>query len=139
MSEYLSLVMTLILAFGISFELPVLLLLLVRVGIISAQSLADKRRYAVVAVVAFAGLVTPPDVLSQLSLAIPMYILYESSIWIGYAIERGKAKREAEEEAEGGSEEGGAAPAAAPAAAASAPVAEAAPAPTPETDFNQSR
>ncbi len=136
MSEYLSLVMTLILAFGISFELPVLLLLLVRVGIISAKSLAEKRRYAVVAVVAFAGLVTPPDVLSQLSLAIPMYILYEASIWIGHAIERGQAKREAEDEAASADE---APAAAAPAQAAAAAPAEPAPASTPETDFNQSR
>jgi len=134
MSEYLSLVMTLILAFGISFELPVLLLLLVRVGIVSAQALAEKRRYAVVAVVAFAGLVTPPDVLSQLSLAIPMYLLYEASIWIGYAIERRRSEREEAEDTPSD------APAAKPAAAAPAEAtAPAVPATIPETDFNQSR
>jgi len=133
MSEYLSLVMTLILAFGISFELPVLLLLLVRVGIVSAAGLAEKRRYAIVGVVAFAGLVTPPDVMSQLSLAIPMYLLYESSIWIGYLIEKRKADAEAAEETST-DDTPPAAPAAAAAPAAPAPAASPA-----ETDFNQAR
>lgn len=127
MSEYLSLVMTLILAFGISFELPVLLTLLAKVGIVSADALASKRRYAVVGVVAFAGVVTPPDVFSQLSLAIPMYLLYELSIWVSRLIEKRRAEAEAEEEA-------AEAPRAAPAK--SAPAAAA---PAEETDFNLTR
>jgi len=130
MSEYLSLVMTLVLAFGISFELPVLLTLLVKVGILSADALSSKRRYAIVGIVAFAGLVTPPDVFSQLSLAVPMYLLYEGTIFISRRIERSRAQREAEAEA---AEQAAAAQATAAASGAGAGAAETAP-PPPETD-----
>jgi sec-independent protein translocase protein TatC len=132
MSEYLSLVMALILAFGISFELPVLLSLLGKVGIVSSQGLAEKRRYAIVGMVAFAGVVTPPDVFSQVSLAVPMYILYEATIWIVRGMERTKAIREAAEEVADSVS-------AAPASAAPAAAAAAAGPPPPETDFNLTR
>jgi sec-independent protein translocase protein TatC len=95
--EYLDFVTTLIFAFGFCFELPVLLLLLGRVGIVSSAGLASVRRYAIVGVFAVAAVVTPPDVFSQLSLAIPLVGLYEVSIWGVWLMERGRAKKEAEE------------------------------------------
>lgn len=86
--EYLGLVMKLIFAFGISFQLPVLLVLLARVGIVSADGLAERRKYAIVCVFVFAAIVTPPDVISQIGLAIPMMLLYEISIYACRIIER---------------------------------------------------
>jgi sec-independent protein translocase protein TatC len=93
--EYLSIAMTLILAFGLAFQMPVLLVLLARVGILSAETLAKKRRYAIVIVFIFAAVVTPPDVISQLALAVPMLILYELSI-IGAKLVGKKAQEAAE-------------------------------------------
>ena len=78
--EYLTLVMQLMFAFGLTFQFPVLLVLLARVGIISAKGLRDKWRYAVVGVFIFAAIVTPPDPISQIGLAIPMLLLYWLSI-----------------------------------------------------------
>ncbi len=101
-NEYLSLVMTLIFAFGLAFQLPVVIVLLARVGIVSADGLARTRRYAIVGVVVFAAVFTPPDPLSQLMLAVPVILLYEASIWMARAVEkkRAKAQAEAEEEAD---------------------------------------
>jgi len=78
--EYWSLVMLLILAFGISFQLPILLILLARVGIVTADGLAAKRKYMIVGAFAFAAIMTPPDPISQIGLGIPILILYEISI-----------------------------------------------------------
>ncbi len=79
-SEYLDLVMTLIFAFGLCFQLPVLLTLLGKAGIISAKTLASKRKYAVISTFAVSAFLTPPDVISQVGLAVPMLGLYEISI-----------------------------------------------------------
>ncbi|WP_138379725.1 twin-arginine translocase subunit TatC [Luteithermobacter gelatinilyticus] len=78
--EYWSLVMMLILAFGLSFELPILLLLLARVGLVTADGLASKRKYMVVGAFLFAAVMTPPDIVSQIGLGIPILLLYELSI-----------------------------------------------------------
>ena len=94
-SEYLSFVMTLIFAFGLCFELPVLLTLLVKVGIASAQGLRDKRRYAILIAFVAAAILTPPDPLSQIGLAVPIILLYEISIWCSVLIEKNRDKREA--------------------------------------------
>ena len=80
-SDYLTLVTTLLLAFGLCFQLPVVLTLLALTGIVNAQMLRTGRRYAILGVFIVAAIVTPPDPISQLSLAIPIILLYEISIW----------------------------------------------------------
>ncbi len=93
-SEYLSLIMTLVFAFGVVFQTPVILTLLGQVGIVSSQFLAEQRRYAIVIVFVVAAILTPPDVFSQLALAIPGVLLYELSIFSVRMIEKKREERE---------------------------------------------
>ncbi len=89
-SEYLSLIMTLILAFGICFQLPVLLTLLARIELVSSQSLKKWRKYAIVVVLTVAAFLTPPDPISQMGLALPLVLLYEVSILSVRWVERSR-------------------------------------------------
>jgi sec-independent protein translocase protein TatC len=98
MGEYLDLVMRFILAFGISFLLPVLLLLLNRAGLVTRQQFASARRYVIVAVFVIAAVITPPDVFSQIVLAVPLILLFEGSLLIMHLSEK-KAAKLAESEA----------------------------------------
>ncbi len=93
-NEYLSLVMKLIFAFGISFQLPIVLSLLARVGIVDSHFLKTRRKYVIVVIFAAAALLTPPDPITQIGLAIPLLILYELSIFSVKLIENKKFKKE---------------------------------------------
>jgi sec-independent protein translocase protein TatC len=94
-SEYLSLIMTLIFGFGLIFQLPVVLTLLARTGIVTSKALAGGRRYAVVGIFAAAALLTPPDALSMCIMALPTIGLYEASILAVRLVERQQAKAQA--------------------------------------------
>ncbi|KOF22524.1 preprotein translocase subunit TatC [Ensifer adhaerens] len=110
-SEYLSLIMSLVFAFGLVFQLPVITTLLARVGFVSSQGLKEKRKYAIVIAFVVAAVLTPPDPVSQIGLALPAILLYEISIYTARLVERQRAadalKREAAQSQEETSEEVG--------------------------------
>jgi sec-independent protein translocase protein TatC len=106
-SEYLSLIMTLIFAFGLVFQLPVAMTLLGKAGLVSSAGLADKRKYAIVIAFIAAAILTPPDPLTQLGLALPTLLLYELSIYLVKRAEAARPKSEYDDdddEDEAGSE-----------------------------------
>jgi sec-independent protein translocase protein TatC len=99
-SEYLGFIMTLIFAFGICFQLPIVLTLLARIELVNSTQLGKGRRYAIVIILALAALLTPPDPISQIGLSLPMYALYELSIFSVKWVEKQRAKKQAAEAAE---------------------------------------
>ena len=92
-NEYLSLIMRLIFAFGISFQLPILLNLLARIGIVNSDYLKTRRRYVIVIIFAIAAILTPPDPITQVGLAIPLLLLYEISIFTVKFTEKKKQEK----------------------------------------------
>ncbi|MCF6127439.1 twin-arginine translocase subunit TatC [Mesorhizobium sp. M7A.F.Ca.CA.001.07.2.1] len=104
-SEYLSLIMTLIFSFGLVFQLPVVTSLMTRVGMLSSKGLAEKRKWAIVIAFVVAAILTPPDPMSQIGLAIPTILLYEVSIWAARLIERDREKQRVAREKQGAAEE----------------------------------
>jgi sec-independent protein translocase protein TatC len=93
--EYLSFSFRLLLAFGIIFELPILMFFLSRVGLVNSRTLITKRKYAILLVFVIAALFTPPDVVTQVLMALPLMLLYEASVWV---VKLGEKKAASEEE-----------------------------------------
>ena len=100
LNEYLSFSSMLLFAFGVVFEMPLILVFLGRLGVVTSQGLRKKRKYAILIMFAGAAFITPPDVISQILMALPLMVLYEISIWLVAASQKKKAAKEAEMEAE---------------------------------------
>ena len=100
LKSYLSFSATLLFAFGVIFEMPLVLVFLGRIGVVSAKGLKKNRKYAILIMFVAGAMFTPPDVVTQVMMAVPLIILYEISIWMVVATEKKKAERRAAEEAE---------------------------------------
>lgn len=95
-SAYLDFIITLFLSFGLVFQMPIILLLLIKLGYLSPKTLAKYRKYAFLTIIVIAVVISPtPDLMTQMLMALPMYFLYEISIWLGILIGRKKKKTEA--------------------------------------------
>ena len=105
-SEYLSLIMTLIFAFGLVFQLPVAITLLAQAGLVSPQALAEKRKYFIVMAFVAAAILTPPDPLTQIGLAVPTLLLYEASIFMARRVYKGSESDDGDEDEAPGADEG---------------------------------
>ncbi|MCF8064872.1 MAG: twin-arginine translocase subunit TatC, partial [Desulfarculaceae bacterium] len=100
LKSYLSFSATLLFAFGVIFEMPLVLVFLGRIGVVSAKGLKKNRKYAILIMFVAGAMFTPPDVVTQVMMAVPLIILYEISVWMVMATEKKKAERRAAEEAE---------------------------------------
>ncbi len=105
LKEYLSFSALLLLAFGVTFEMPIALVILGRVGLVNADILRKQRKFAILIMFVGAAIITPPDVISQIMMACPLLVLYEISIWLVAASQKKRAEKQAEEEAEFKTEE----------------------------------
>jgi sec-independent protein translocase protein TatC len=90
LNMYVNKIFRFIIGFGLGFQLPIVLIILVRIGVISIESLRKNRKYMMVGIFVMAAVLTPPDLISQVLLAVPLLGLYEISIWVSTFLERGK-------------------------------------------------
>ena len=98
--EWLSFVLILPIGFGISFQLPLVMFFLAKIGIVTPDFLRGARKYAIVIIIVVAGVITPPDVISQLIVSFPLLLLYEVSIWLSSRVVKEQKEREEKEDAE---------------------------------------
>ena len=99
LDSYISFMITLVLSSGLVFEMPIAVYFLSKVGLLTPKDMREYRKHALLAIVFIAAIITPPDVMSQMLVTIPMYLLYEASIFVSLMVQRDAKKKELEEEA----------------------------------------
>lgn len=99
LDSYISFMMTLVLSSGLVFEMPIAVYFLSKVGLLTPKDMREYRKHALLAIVFIAAIITPPDVMSQMLVTIPMYLLYEASIFVSLMVQRDAEKKELDEEA----------------------------------------